>query len=225
MDTIIKNVPELTDKARKESVEGIFGEAFRKAALADYDLMRIPGIEKVREAALATLNGTPAQPQEGDKPFVDGKPGLKDALEALEKELGDHSKHEGDEGYRPKAEVRSAVKKLEGEIRKHEEFILQCDEEIVNIRKGAQTNKQVAANLLDRIRFIESYSFDLAQLPTARPEEAVQPIEKIHDPKTADQPLNPEKAKSIEGAVSVAEHAETTPESTLASTPAETPAA
>lgn len=201
----------LTEHARKESVEGVYSEAFRKAALADYDLTRIPGIEKLRENAITILNADN---------------GLKASLIPLEAELADHTKREGDEGYRPKAEVRADIKKIEANIRKHEEFVLQCDEEIVAIKKGAQTNKQVAANLIARVKFLEEYTFDIADLPTATPEEAVQPVEKIHDPKTADQPLNPEKARTIEGAVGVAEHKETTPEDTVApSAPAEVPAA
>lgn len=225
-NTIIKNVPELVEKARKETIEGVFAEAFRKAALADYDLSRIPGIEKIREKALEDLNGIEPVAATADAPAIDGKPGIKDLLIPLNAELNDHSKREGDEGYRPKAEVRKNIALIEANIRKHEEFILQCDEEITNIRKGAQTSMQVAANLIDRIKYVESYEFKLADLPEAKPDEAVQPLEKIHDPKTADQPLDPAKARTIEGSVGVAEHKETTPESTVApSTPAETPAA
>ena len=172
----------LNAHSRKESIEGVYAEAFRKAALADYDLTRIPGINKIRDAALDVLN------KEG---------GLRDQLTALETELGDHSKHQGDEGYKPKADVREEIKALEANIRKHEEFCLQCEENIVNINKGAQQSKQVAANLLDRCNFFDTYVFDLAALPSPIAAEEVQPLEKIHDPKTADQPTNPEAAREV----------------------------
>lgn len=168
--------------AVKESTQAIFAEAFRKVALADYDLSRIPGIEVIRDKALDTLN-------------KDG--GLRDDLKRFEAMLEDHSLKEGDAGYRPKADVRNEIKNIERTIRVHEEFCLQCEEEVTTIKRATQQSKQVASNLLDRCRFIQEYAFNIATLPAPKASEAVKEIADIHDPKTADQPTNPEAAREV----------------------------